>query len=279
MTEKQPVTPARSYVAFTVLALLMSGALHAATHQVGIYDYYFSPQPLVISAGDTVTWHNYGTNAHSSTSRAPTPVWDSGVLNTNQDYSFTFISLGPFPYYDKLYPGMDMKGNITVTTNQSPAVSITNPVPGASFTAPTNLLIQATASDSGGTVAQVEFFANNSSLGVVTNAPFGIVASNLTAGTYVLSAVATDDGMASTTSSNVTITVKPVLKNPARPASNRFQVTLTGATPSKSTILYASTDLLNWTPIQTNLLSTTTTNLIDPAATNRWRFYRTGQLP
>ena len=68
-------------------------------------------------------------------------------------------------------------------------------------------------------------------------------------------------------------------KNPARPASNRFQFDLTGVTIGKTNILYASTDMQSWLPINTNLPSTTVTNLADLTATNRWRFYRVMQMP
>jgi len=268
-----------TFTGLTLLILLLSAPLQAATHPVGIYDFYFVPMNLLIFVGDTVTWHNFGTNLHSTMDRAPVPLWDSGVLDTNEEYSFTFTSAGTYAYLDKLHTVM--KGSITVMTleNHPPSVSITNPLAGATFIAPMNLLIQATASDSDGTVAQVEFFANANSLGLATNPPFRLVASNLTAGAYALTAVATDNGNATTTSSSVSITVKPILKNPARPASNRFQFDLTGVTIGKTNILYASTDMQSWLPINTNLPSTTVTNLADLTATNRWRFYRVMQMP
>ncbi|OXE30272.1 chitinase, partial [Vibrio parahaemolyticus] len=53
-----------------------------------------------------------------------------------------------------------------------PQVTITAPTDGQVVLAGSNNEITANASDSDGTVTQVEFFANNDRLGVVTQAPY-----------------------------------------------------------------------------------------------------------
>jgi hypothetical protein len=93
------------------------------------------------------------------------------------------------------------------STNQPPTVSIASPANGATFAAPATISIAANASDSDGTVARVDFYANSTLLGSSTGAPFGITWSNVAAGTYSLTAVATDNSGATTTSSAVSITV------------------------------------------------------------------------
>ena len=80
----------------------------------------------------------------------------------------------------------------------TPAISITNPASGAVFVAPANVGIGATASVSSGTVTNVQFFTNGSSLKSVTTTPFMIAASNLAAGAYALKAVATAAGISAT---------------------------------------------------------------------------------
>src|SRR5262249_47723622 len=52
-----------------------------------------------------------------------------------------------------------------------------------------------------------DFYANSTLLGTSTSAPYGITWSNVSAGTYSLTAVATDNGGAITTSGAVSITV------------------------------------------------------------------------
>jgi hypothetical protein len=83
--------------------------------------------------------------------------------------------------------------------NNPPTVSITSPANGATFTAPANITIAATASDSDGTVTQVEFYQGTTLLGVDSSSPYS----------FNLTARATDNGGASTTSTPVDITVTP----------------------------------------------------------------------
>jgi hypothetical protein len=100
--------------------------------------------------------------------------------------------------------------NVTISTspaNQPPTVSLTSPANGATFTSPATISVAANASDSDGTVAKVDFYANSTLLGTSTNAPYGITWSSVPAGTYSLTAVATDNDGAATTSAAVSITV------------------------------------------------------------------------
>ena len=95
--------------------------------------------------------------------------------------------------------------------NTPPTVSITSPAGGATFTAPANITVAANASDTDGSVTQVEFFQGTTSLGTDTDGSNGWSVSwnGVGAGTYSLTAVATDNGGASTTSSPVSLTVSP----------------------------------------------------------------------
>lgn len=97
----------------------------------------------------------------------------------------------------------------TAPNNTPPTVSITSPAVGATFTAPASIGVTASAADSDGTIARVEFFAGNTSIGVDTAAPYTVTWTNVPAGTYQLTAVATDNGNAMTTSGMVSITVNP----------------------------------------------------------------------
>ncbi len=94
-----------------------------------------------------------------------------------------------------------------VDANTPPTVSITSPAPGATFTAPAAVTISADASDTGGTVASVEFFAGATPLGIDTISPFSITSLGMPAGTYLLTAKATDNLGAVTVSAPVSITV------------------------------------------------------------------------
>ena len=92
--------------------------------------------------------------------------------------------------------------------NQAPTVSLTSPATGASFTSPAKLSLAANAADSDGSVARVEFFNGATKLGEDTSAPYTTQWNSGAAGSYTLTARATDNAGATTTSSPVTITVK-----------------------------------------------------------------------
>src|SRR5258708_20736253 len=110
-------------------------------------------------------------------------------------------------------------------TNLPPIVNLTNPTNGAVFYTPVDIPLVAIASDVDGSGASVELFAGSNSLGVVTNwvvveplpgggyipgsRAFILDWSNVPPSGYVLTAVATDNGGASTRSDPVKITVLP----------------------------------------------------------------------
>ena len=107
-----------------------------------------------------------------------------------------------------------------------PAVYVYSPANGAMFLAPANLTLYARAVESAGVVQTVEFFAGSTSLGVVPNssqvvvsnlstAPlFPLTWSNVQAGSYALTAVATAARGITATSSVVNITVVTNLPPP-----------------------------------------------------------------
>ncbi len=93
-----------------------------------------------------------------------------------------------------------------VPSNVPPSVAITQPVNGSSFAAPATVMITAEAGDTDGAVASVEFFDSATSLGKLIASPYTLTV-GLFPGEHTLTAVATDDDGASTTSATVTITV------------------------------------------------------------------------
>jgi hypothetical protein len=96
---------------------------------------------------------------------------------------------------------------IKIAANAGPTVSLTSPETEAEFTAGSNVTISATAADSDGTIAKVEFYNGNTLLGSVTKAPYNYTWSNIKAGAYSITAKATDNKGAITTSGIVKIDV------------------------------------------------------------------------
>ena len=102
--------------------------------------------------------------------------------------------------------------------NVPPSVSITSPANNATFTAPATIGLAASAADSDGTVARVDFYAGSTLLGSDLTSPYQFSWTNAGAGTYTLTARALDSAGATATSSGVTVTVATTPPPPPAPA-------------------------------------------------------------
>jgi hypothetical protein len=156
-------------------------------------------------------------------------------------------------------------------SNALPVVSLTNPGNGAVYQPGSSISLIAVASDPDGSVARVDFYANETSLGNDTEAPFSLNWTPAQNGTYALKAIATDNKGAPTTSALVNISIAtstpPVvsLTSPTNGATFSFNSTIplaAQATHSDGAVLkvdfYAGATLigtdatppfsLDWTP-------------------------------
>ncbi len=101
-------------VVFVLLAMMLIGSsVMADTVDVSIVSFSFSPQSIAIFNGTTVRWTNQDAVPHTSTSDSD--IWDSGNLAQFDTWSYTFDSVGTFPYHCEVHPSM--LG--TVVVNQS----------------------------------------------------------------------------------------------------------------------------------------------------------------
>lgn len=92
--------------------------------------------------------------------------------------------------------------------NALPAVALTAPANNATYVAPASVTVAATATDSDGTIARVEFLRNGTLLAADTAAPYTYAWTGVAAGTYTLAAKAYDNAGGVTTSAAVTVLVK-----------------------------------------------------------------------
>jgi len=79
----------------------------SANAQVKIDNFVFGPQSLTVPVGTTVTWTNSDDIPHTSVSTDG--VFKSKVLDTNEQFSYTFTKAGTFPYYCTIHPKMTGK--------------------------------------------------------------------------------------------------------------------------------------------------------------------------
>lgn len=170
-------------------------------------------------------------------------------------------------------------GIVNITVLAPPAVSLTNPVSGAVYAAPANVHLGATVTVVGSTVTNVTFWTNGIPLAAVTTTPFTLTASNLTAGAYALTAVATASGISATSGAvNVSvITPAPVSMSAAKVAGGLFSFRYavnTGLTYA----VQSSSNLIHWFPLITNTPSASPV-LFSLPASNSAQFYRISLQP
>ena len=108
----------------TVLVIPKDGSSNPGCEQ-SIQGCYL-PNPAIINVGDTVSFSNTDTVAHTFTSGSPSNgpngIFDSGLLMSGDDYEFTFEDEGQYDYFDMIRPWMT--GTIVVKSIES-SVDIT----------------------------------------------------------------------------------------------------------------------------------------------------------
>jgi len=158
--------------------------------------------------------------------------------------------------------------NIVVGNVIPPTVSITSPTSGATFVEGDAVNISANATDDG-TVTQVEFFVNGVSVGVDATgpAPFTFTWSSVQ-GNATLSAIATDNSNATTTSAGVSISVFDsssayTFVSSANPCSNNtFCLPLTALVPVNDVIGYDMVVQFDNTEVQPTGVITVSSDLL-----------------
>jgi hypothetical protein len=106
--------------------------------------------------------------------------------------------------YSAMYDYVRLECNL----NQPPVVNITTPVRDTTFTAPADILLVATASDPNGNISQVDFYNGNTLLGTAASSPYRFDWTNIAAGTYLITAKATNNNGTIATDT-ITIQVNP----------------------------------------------------------------------
>jgi plastocyanin len=100
------------------LTLVMSEGALAATVQVAIDDFVFTPASARLRQGDSVNWTNNDIVTHTATSNAPFSLWDSGIIAVGGQSSFQFIAAGNYPYFCTIHTFMT--GTVGVALRAQP---------------------------------------------------------------------------------------------------------------------------------------------------------------
>jgi plastocyanin len=83
----------------------------AATYQVAITDFTFTPTAMTVHAGDTIVWTNGDSVPHTATARDG-KSFDTGTIDPNATGKVVFLKPGHYEYYCTVHP--DMHGTVDV---------------------------------------------------------------------------------------------------------------------------------------------------------------------
>jgi len=200
------VTVGSSAVVVTQPAVVITSPTNGASYPTG------ATIPVSATASDsdgTITWVGFYVDSVLQSYVTSSPYSTSLSNVATGIHTLTAIAWDNASHWTTSAPITVTVGSSGSPSNQPPAVSLTAPAAGATFTAPASITLSATASDVDGTIARVDFYANGTLLGTDTSSPYSFSWTNVAAANYALTAVARDNGGATTVSSTRDISVKP----------------------------------------------------------------------
>ncbi len=143
-----------------------------------------------------------------------------------------------------------------VTPNVSPIVSISVPTDNSRFASTESITFTASASDADGSVSKVDFYNGATFLGTATTSPYSFTWTNVAEGKYVITAKATDNTGAVTTSTLVNVAVDPAFKATLSGANERPTPNASPATGSSTLVFNTDTKIITVTTTYSGLTGT-----------------------
>lgn len=89
-----------------------------ADNEVMMINQSFTPENLEVEVGTTVTWINDSNEIHTVTSGTNgnhDGIFNSGEVQPDEEYSYTFDETGTYDYYCIPHLNVGMTGTVTVT--------------------------------------------------------------------------------------------------------------------------------------------------------------------
>ena len=105
---RKPATTASETEPSASLARGSAGAPapEAPEQRVKIDNFTFNPRSLSVAPGTKVTWINQDDVPHTATSSDEPRRFNSGALDTDDSFSFTFKERGTYAYFCAIHPHM-----------------------------------------------------------------------------------------------------------------------------------------------------------------------------
>jgi plastocyanin len=111
-----------TFVVMSLIAAMACGSSSSSTSptpttmSAAIVSSGFTPNPISISTGSTVTWTNNDNAPHGIVDDG---VFNSGTIAPGATYSYMFPSAGTFTYHDASNP--NVVGTVNVSGSSSPS--------------------------------------------------------------------------------------------------------------------------------------------------------------
>jgi hypothetical protein len=232
---------------------------------------------------------DFSAPAYSDTTLKGATVYDDAYASYTLDYraassgQMLVVEFTAGALFDADYGNVAIESatltNATLPTNAPPTITITSPTNNATFTSPADITIVAEPFDSDGSISLVEFFQNSSKLGETTGKPYSFSWTNVSAGSYILTARATDNLGTATVSSPIAVVVSPsapapvVIVSPSISAGALFFSFATQAGRNYSVQFTDSLAPVNWQEA-TNITGTGAAASVTNTIASTDRFYR-----
>jgi uncharacterized repeat protein (TIGR02059 family) len=107
--------------------------------------------------------------------------------------------------------------NCNNSSNQPPIVTISSPGNGSLFNAPATIVISVNATDPDGSISKIEFFNRGIKLGERNSVPYSYTWTNVPEGSFLFTAIATDNLNSKSVSSPLSVTVSNLPSSTNRP--------------------------------------------------------------
>jgi hypothetical protein len=102
----------RALLGLAAVAMCAPSARAAATAEVSIDNFTFTPETLKVAVGTVVKFTNRDDLPHSVVSAERPPIFKSKTMDTDESFTYTFDKQGQFAYFCGLHP--HMKGVVVV---------------------------------------------------------------------------------------------------------------------------------------------------------------------
>ena len=239
---------ARLYGTETVTPEYIISEIQNATPSVLELTYNLSLAPVVPASSSFTVKVNSVTRAVTSVSIAGTRVFltlsSAVIFGDVITVSYSVPVSNPLQTASGVQaPSLDTQAVINncidpSTLNKPPLISFLSPPSNSSFFLKDTIVFTTQASDPDGSIKNVQFFNGSTKLGEKTTAPYNYTWTGMNAGTYIITAVATDN-LNATSSSSINVRVNPeaaIFVLYPNPNDGRFSINFVNPSVKKKSV-------------------------------------------